>query len=163
MEHCKVDTLVAGELWTYSQATPEVAAAGTLAIGILTGASPVLVLARSYESTGNVVGIKLYKQTFTGGAAPTNAYNRNQAIVGPVQPASVLSGVTFTPNTPVIVAAVNADSAANNARLFRGDDDPLLLAANTSYVLEMTNSDAQAETLSLSINLRRRQPSERAR
>lgn len=63
MEHCKVDTLVAGELWTYSQGTPAVAAAGTLAIGILTGASPVLVLARSYGSTGNVVGIKLYNQT----------------------------------------------------------------------------------------------------
>jgi hypothetical protein len=163
MEICKIDILVAGELWTYSQGTPAVAAAGTAKIGILTGAQPVLVLSRLYESTGNALGIKLYKQTFTGGAAPTNAYNRNQAITGPVQPASVLAGVTFTPNTPVIVAAVNADSAANNARLSRGDDDPLLLAANTSYVLELTNNDAAAETLTVEINLRRLQASEAVR
>ena len=163
MELCKVDILVAGELWTYSQGTPAVAAAGTAKIGILTGASRVLVLSRFYESTGNALGIKLYKQTFTGGAAPTNAYNRNLALAAPAQPASVLAGVTFTPNTPLIVAAVNADSSANNAQLVRGDDDPLLLDANTSYVLELINNDAQTETLTVEINLRRLQPSELVR
>lgn len=163
MEMCKVDMLVAGELWTFSQGTPAVAAAGTVKIGILTGASPVLVMARDYQSTGNALGIKLYKQTFTGGATPTNGYNRNLLLVAPVPPASVLAGVTFTPNTPLIVAAVSAETSANNAQLTRDDDDPLLLAANTSYVLELTNSDAQAETLTVEINLRRLQSGEALR
>jgi hypothetical protein len=157
------DMLEAGELWTYSQATPAVAAAGTARIGILTGADKLIILSRSYESTGNALGIKLYKQTFTGGAAPSNAYNRNREFQAAQQPASVLAGVTFTPNTPEIIANVNAITSANNAQLAVDETEPLMLLANTSYVLELTNNDAQAETLSAAFTCRRRQSSERLR
>lgn len=155
--------LEAGELWVYANSQAAVAGGASVKIGILTGNVPVRVLSRGYESTGEIMTIYLYKVAFTGGSALSQVYNRNRSYQAGAQPVSALAGVTFTPNTPEIAAVVRALTTANNAVLVRGEEDALELLAGTSYVLELVNSDIGPQTISTSITMRRKQPSERLR
>lgn len=152
--------LEAGELWTYAHSAAGIAAGVAVGIGIITGAAKVIALGRSYESTGELMTVRLYKVAFTGGSAPSLAYNRNREFQAAAQPVSILAGVTFTPNTPEIAVVIRAPTTANNATLQVSEGDALELLANTSYVLELVNSDAGVQTLTAQLTLRRRQPSE---
>lgn len=132
-----------------------IAAAGFAYSGITTGPDEVVILQRSYSSSGAILTVDLFEATFTGGTDP-RLLNRRLASAPPTS-AIVKQGVTpGTLTTPVTGATYRASTGTGQASVsIPGDDSRLYLKANTSYVVRYTNGDTNAATIANSFDFRK--------
>lgn len=149
----------AGRIWTAEHSVAVVASGANLVVGFTTGLSQLIALRRTYSSSGNLLTINLYEQTFTGGSNILRTYNRNLAVAG-TPPVQMRAGVTFTPNTVIASVTARGQTGANNAQVTVPDENPLVLKRGTSYVLELINGDINNAAMGFSINIRDVQPTD---
>lgn len=139
-----------------------IAGAGTYRIGLTTGPDGAYFGNRSFSSTGTDTSISLYRNTaYTGGSAPSPAMmpNRNDRYWTSAEkyPLTDLKlGVTATTNVANRIGRVRPRGTLGllNVVSFASDSEMLVLAPNTSYVIEFVNNNAlQAADIALTANV----------
>lgn len=152
------DLMIAqGRVWTAEHAVAVVASGSTVVVGFTTGNAKLVALRRTYASSGNLLTINLYEQTFTGGANILRTYNRDQTTGG-APPVQMKAGITFTPNTVIASVTARGQTGAANAQVTVPDENPLILKKQTSYVIELVNGDPGNAAIGFNINIREQQP-----
>jgi hypothetical protein len=146
--------IITGLMYTAKAVTPGVAAGAETFTSILTGNQQVIIVSERYGSSKPTGSLALYEVAASGGTLVAMV-NRNLSSGG-VAPATIRTGATVTPNTPIL--ATNFDSGVNNSA-FRSEQgtDQMVLKPNTMYVIGLKNTDSQAADLAFSMTLRGRQ------
>lgn len=144
----------AGQVWRAEHSATDVAAAGVSYLGFVTSNVELEALSRSYSSTGNSLTVELFEATFTGGAN-VRTLNRRMGVAG-APPVQFKTGITPAALTTVktgltILAAASTGSAQAGQT---SDSSLLILKANTSYVIRLTNSGSGAATVGATIDYR---------
>jgi hypothetical protein len=145
--------IISGFTFTAQPEMLAVAAAAEAFISILTGPSPVIIVAQEYQSSEVVGTVSLYEVAATGGTAPRQT-PRNLASTE-AAPATVRQGATVTPNTPLLRTAFRAPTGVFNRMVANTETDQIVLKPNTQYVIGVLNGGAAAADIRASITYRR--------
>lgn len=147
--------LAEGRLFTVGHTTTSIPAAGTYLVGFLTGSRPVEFLDRYYNSSLNAADVAIYELTWSGGA-PIVPVNRNLELGGEalsVFSAAPTATVVGNPAAPPI--RLRAVSGAGNAQIgLVTESERYILKKNTRYVLQVSNVDVAAGTLTFRFTFR---------
>lgn len=146
--------LADGKLFTIPHTSPSIAAAGAYLVGFLTGSRPVEFLDRYYNATVNSVDVALYELTWSGGT-PIPSGNRNFEIGG-AAPSNFSAAPTATVvGNPVATVKLRAATGTGNSQIaLVSESERYILKANTRYVLQITNSDVAAGTVTFRYTFR---------
>lgn len=146
--------LADGKLFTVGLTTPSIAAAGTYLVGFLTGARPVEFLDRYYNATVTSVDVALYEVTWSGGGV-INSGNRNFEIGGTASSSFASAPTATIVGNPVASVQLRAASGAGNAQIaLIAESERYILKKNTRYVLQITNTDNSAGTVTFRYTFR---------
>jgi hypothetical protein len=143
-----------GQVWRAEHSAMAVAAAGVSYLGFVTSNVEMEALARNYGSSGNILLVELFEATFTGGTN-VRTLNRKFSVSTP-PPIQFKTGITPGALTTALTSTrVLATTSTGSAQVGVFPDSSLvLLKANTSYVLRMTNASAGVADLGASIDYR---------
>lgn len=143
-----------GLIWRAEHSALAVPAGASTYLGFVTGDNELEALSRSYSSTGNALVVELFEASFTGGT-PAHTINRRLSHAGP-PPVQLLTGITPGALGDAITAVrILAPTSTGSAQAgVSADDSLLLLKAQTSYVLRISNTGASAADLGAAIDYR---------
>jgi len=152
-----VQATIKGEMFVYSNLITNLGATASTYASFVTGPYPVMVERRSYGTTADSLTVSLYEgATATGGTLNTGT-NRDRTPSGlaMAEPQTCRIGVTPGALPAPLFTVMLEDTNKVNAVFGDPNTDKIRLAANTSYVLGITNNDAQARNASWSFLVRR--------
>ena len=134
-----------GAQFEFSTFNAAVAGSAVSRLVLITGSKPLIIKDRQISCTGQGVTARVYKNpTYTGGT-PIAIYNLRQDGTPPASTCSILSGATVTATGTEIAAPTYVVGATNgvmnSAGTFSNRGLERILAANSVYLLEITNRD----------------------
>lgn len=150
--------IVNGTAWRFTTEFA-LAAGATKLIGFVTGGYSVALEARDISSTGENTLFLLYDDTsYSGGSALSlsnrNRYFKSNTELNPI--AEIKTDVTATPSGAPVTGA-RLLYANKGVAVIGSDADSaqIILKANTSHVLSVTNNDLQEATVGIGALFRR--------
>lgn len=152
-----VQATIAGEMFVYSNIILSLAANATNYSSFRTGFFPVLVERRSYGASANSITVRLYEGVASTGGTLIVGTNRDRTPGGLLMPEPQTVRTSVTPgtlNTPLFTLNL-VDTNTVDAAFGDPNTDKIRLAAQTDYVLGLTNNDGQPRDLSWSFLVRR--------
>lgn len=144
-----------GYVFRYEVGFAAVPAGGSVYIGVQTLGKEVVVLARSYGSTGSVVTAELHEASYSGGML-SRRFNRRLSSTR-AEPLAMRENVTpGALGNPITSATLRAATATGAAALaVSGDESKIYLKANTQYVVKITNGHNSVADIGASFDMRR--------
>lgn len=142
-----------GRTWKVETLGASISSAADYKVGFVTGDQEILVLTRDYSSTVAAIFASLHAVGFTGGTDARQLCLRLRHSGTPIM--AIKEGVTATLGTIITSASIRASSSTGNANAsLPGDLKPLILEANTSYVVSLRNDGGQTGDISLAFYFR---------
>lgn len=139
-----------------------ISAGATVRVGLVTAAQGALILDRVFTTDGDDTTFTLYRSTaWTGGVTlvPMNRSDRHWAATARQAVTSAASGVTATPSAANKMGAIRLYTVGPKSASATGEGSEIDLAPSTSYVIDVTNNDAESCSAAMTMLLIRDQMS----